>query len=252
MTPRPLTDVAGLVLDHFGAGTAGRTKALVVVIDGVRPDCLPPSPLRHLVEETQGAFWPAYTGGDQGTPTEQCTDSAPGWAALLTGVWGNRNGIVGNNSTVRNPETPTFLGTLAGQGWGVASAVSWIPIDTVLLAGEPLQRRFRPSIDCYDPEVFREALDLVGSDHDLLFLGFNGPDEAGHRFGFSPQTPEYRFQIGNAVDHTRKLVAQIRRRPAFGQEDWLFLLTTDHGGRGTGHGGQSDEERTVFLIHGRI
>lgn len=252
MRPRPLTDVARLVLDHFSPGEPGRSKALVVVIDGVRPDSLPPAPFFRLTEETQAHYWPAFTGGDLGSPTQQCTDSLPGWAALLTGAWGLENGILANTSPQRNPQTPTFLGHLARQGWSAASAVSWTPIDTVLLSEEPLADRFHPTVDCYDPDVFRKALGLVQRDHDVLFVGFNGPDAAGHRSGFSPDNPEYLFPIGNVLDHTRKLLAQVRRRPTFDLEDWLFVLTTDHGGRGKGHGGQSEEERAVFILVGRV
>ena len=37
-------------------------------------------------------------------------------------------------------------------------------------------------------------------------------------------------------------------RPDFVEEDWLVLVTTDHGGIGTVHGGNSMEERRVFVI----
>jgi arylsulfatase A-like enzyme len=41
----------------------------------------------------------------------------------------------------------------------------------------------------------------------------------------------------------------IVARESYGREDWLILLTTDHGHRPEGgHGGQTDAERSTFLI----
>ena len=40
----------------------------------------------------------------------------------------------------------------------------------------------------------------------------------------------------------------MRARPQFKAEDWLILITTDHGGKGNGHGGDSDNERNIWLI----
>jgi hypothetical protein len=40
----------------------------------------------------------------------------------------------------------------------------------------------------------------------------------------------------------------MRARPKSAEEDWLVLITTDHGGRGNAHGGDSDVERNIWLI----
>ena len=45
----------------------------------------------------------------------------------------------------------------------------------------------------------------------------------------------------------RKILEAIRTRDTFLQEDWLILVTTDHGGIGTSHGGQTPEERSTWL-----
>lgn len=43
-------------------------------------------------------------------------------------------------------------------------------------------------------------------------------------------------------------MAAVAARPNFPKEDWLYLVTTDHGGIARNHGGQTPEERTIFLI----
>jgi len=37
-------------------------------------------------------------------------------------------------------------------------------------------------------------------------------------------------------------------RPNYANEDWLVLLTTDHGGIAKGHGGNTDDERRIWWI----
>jgi arylsulfatase A-like enzyme len=48
-------------------------------------------------------------------------------------------------------------------------------------------------------------------------------------------------QIGDVLD-------AVRARPSYDQEDWLVVVTTDHGGTDRAHGGQSDVERTISII----
>ena len=46
------------------------------------------------------------------------------------------------------------------------------------------------------------------------------------------------------------ILEALRNRETYDAEDWLVVVTSDHGGggEGVGHGGQSDEERTISLI----
>jgi arylsulfatase A-like enzyme len=58
--------------------------------------------------------------------------------------------------------------------------------------------------------------------------------------------------ISHVDSHVGELVRAMRARPNFAEEDWLVLITTDHGGRGNGHGGDSEAERNIWLIaHGK-
>ena len=44
------------------------------------------------------------------------------------------------------------------------------------------------------------------------------------------------------------IIEAVEARKTYDTEDWLILITTDHGGSGTGHGGPSFEERMTFII----
>ncbi|MFV0508257.1 MAG: hypothetical protein ACK5M8_03280, partial [Shewanella algae] len=45
-----------------------------------------------------------------------------------------------------------------------------------------------------------------------------------------------------------QVLQALTSRPNYQDEEWLILVTSDHGGLGTGHGGQSTGERNTFLI----
>ena len=49
--------------------------------------------------------------------------------------------------------------------------------------------------------------------------------------------------------HVGLLVQAIRARPSYGAENWLVLISTDHGRREDGgHGGDSPMEMTTFIL----
>jgi hypothetical protein len=93
-----------------------------------------------------------------------------------------------------------------------------------------------------------KAVELIrDSDPDAIWLYLHQPDAAGHSYGFSLDQPEYRKAIENFDQHVGRVVDAVRGRPSYDQEDWLFVLTTDHGGYGTGHGGGHDIPE---ILHG--
>ena len=40
----------------------------------------------------------------------------------------------------------------------------------------------------------------------------------------------------------------IESRETYETEDWLIVVTSDHGGKGTGHGKESIQERMTFIV----
>ena len=44
------------------------------------------------------------------------------------------------------------------------------------------------------------------------------------------------------------MINAIRARPAYDNEDWLIIITSDHGGFATGHGPQFATARQVFIV----
>jgi predicted AlkP superfamily pyrophosphatase or phosphodiesterase len=92
------------------------------------------------------------------------------------------------------------------------------------------------------------ALQELGTgDPDLLFVYAGAPDEISHESGGIGT--EYREAIAAADGQLGRLLEGIQSRPSFPDEDWLVVVTTDHGRTASGgHGGDTPEETTVFLL----
>jgi predicted AlkP superfamily pyrophosphatase or phosphodiesterase len=87
---------------------------------------------------------------------------------------------------------------------------------------------------------------------DVVFVHLDNPDAQGHGYGSSPMVPEYAQALEIIDTQIGQVLDAVRARPTYAREDWLVVVTTDHGGLETGglaaHGGQSPEERKVPFI----
>jgi hypothetical protein len=79
---------------------------------------------------------------------------------------------------------------------------------------------------------------LFSGDPHAVFVHFDQVDAAGHSFGWG--SPQYDAAINNVdtlVGGPGGLIPALSARPgvASGTENWLVIITSDHGGQGTGH-----------------
>ena len=88
---------------------------------------------------------------------------------------------------------------------------------------------------------------LQTSDPDGMFVYLGDVDVVGHNT--SSLSPEYRAAIETADRQVGVILEALRSRPTYGDENWLILMSTDHGRRDDGgHGGESELERTVLFL----
>jgi len=81
---------------------------------------------------------------------------------------------------------------------------------------------------------------------DFLFAYIQDADGAGHGTGFSLTSPAYINAIENNDAQVKAILKALKARPTYAQEEWLIVCSTDHGGLGFGHGGNSDQERHIW------
>ncbi len=229
-------------------------KVLLIGIDGVRPDVLAEVPTPNI-DSLAASGW--YTDVARTTTPSV---SGPSWSSMLTGVWPEKHGVTNNSFTGRDYDTwPGFLTRVERERPELATfaALDWLPLAELPDGGPVVSGAIdtRVVVDGYDlgwaqadGEVASQAvLHLVEADPDAMFVYLGNPDETSHRHG-SIGT-EYRDAIALADWHVGMLIDAVRVRRYANDEDWLVLISTDHGRlEDGGHGGDSPEEMTIFIL----
>jgi len=167
---------------------------------------------------------------------------------MLTGVWHTKHGVHDNSFAGSNyANYPDFISRLEtfNPNLRTISCVHWGPINDSIINNADVEHTYGT-----DLEVKNGATDaLLNDDPDLLFVAFDDVDHAGHTFGFSPAVPQYIQSIETTDGYISEIISALHSRPNFSNEDWLIVMTTDHGGLPAGHGGGTIEERTIFTIY---
>lgn len=236
---------------------APRRCVLVIGIDGCRPDCLTITHAPTLTslmtpvtseEKTKTAFSLKSQVGDIGW-------SGPNWTSACTGVWRDKHGVSGNTfPTQQFDKYPSIFQRLKSfdSSAVTASCVNWKPLNDNIL--RPSDHPFTHEDD--DDSVVASARRLLDSEErlDILFVHLDDVDAAGHAFDYGPTVPEYVEALKKTDDRISSILSSLRHRQSRYSsevEDWLVVITTDHGGMDYTHEDGRPENRTNFLIlHG--
>lgn len=197
-----------------------------------------------------------YTGGLAVDDTLQDTVSGPGWSTLLTGVWSDEHGVTSNsNSPIASEVQSLFERIDTGiEDAKIASIVNWSDINTGHFGDETGTTDGTSIIDyeahaLSDDAVTDRVIDLIGTEAPTFtFLQLDDVDEAGHAHGFGA---DYDRALIAASNQVSQIVAAVNERMAENpDEEWLVLVSTDHGRNpvdGSGHGEQTGSERQIFI-----
>ncbi|MFC3811986.1 alkaline phosphatase family protein [Lacihabitans lacunae] len=255
-------------------GYAQNKKCLLVLVDGIPRDVLKNTDTPNLDKISKnGGFGDAYVGGEKGGASESPTISAVGYNSMLTGTWANKHNVWGNAIKAPNYSYPTIfkvtreakpnlnLGIfstwkdnrtkLLGEGLSetdhlkINFVFDGYENDTVLFPHDK-ERLFIKNIDDLVVKKASETITLHGPDLSWVYLEYT--DDMGHKFGDSPQMTDAVKHMDNQIG---VLWSAIEKREKEFDEDWLLIITTDHGRdekTGRNHGGQSDRERATWII----
>lgn len=196
------------------------------------------------------------------------TISNPSWSAILTGVWGERTGVINNvftpwtyNSfpTVFNQleslEQPDQeIVTKAIANWNVINAIAGAgsdPVDSnVFIAQVEGDTNWLATDDLVGDETVDAIRGVDGPTPNFLFSYFVGVDENGHLYGGASE--QYAEAIRNVDDNLGEIMAEVDTwNAAHPDEQWTIMVVTDHGHqpqKGFGHGFQSPDETETFVI----
>ena len=246
--------IVPLVLVLGCAESTPRPKVLLIGLDGVRVDILAQANTPNIDALAEGGLF-----SDQAWTGEE-TVSGPGWSSMVIGVWADKHGVH-NNDFRENVylQYPDFLSRLeqVDSTFNTFAVLDWPPL------GEPVDGGplFSDAIDVkvtFDGEemgydvadslsVIAAVEHLTNADPDAAFVYIGYIDIVGH--DTSSLDPLYLAAIEAADIQVGQLIAAVRDRASYRDENWLILMSTDHGRSDNGgHGGQSLEERTIFYL----
>ncbi len=249
-------------------------KALFIILDGISADVLEMIHTPYLDEVIEtGGYTRAYLGGEAGGYSESPTVSAVGYNHLLTGTWSNKHNVYDNEIEEPNynywnifrlfetnhPEKTTAIYSswldnrtkLVGGGIAEAGDIS-IDIhfdgfehDTLAFPHDD-EGLYVQKIDQHVSEMADQSIREDGPDLSWVYLWY--PDSAGHYYGDGDKY----YESLRVADRQIGLIWEaVKYRENNYNEEWLFIVTTDHGRRlpdGRHHGGQTERERTIWFV----
>lgn len=188
------------------------------------------------------------------------TVSGPSWATILSGALPSQHGIHGNDfSDNRLDQYPDVI-TLARATrpeLAVWAGASWLPLVAATSGGPMIAGGgWHPETQAHTAEEWEVADAAVATagaeflrEHDgqhgsLVWCYFGGVDEVGHHHGVGEL---YRDFVRRSDQRVGELLAALQTRSD--DEQWTVLVATDHGHVDAGgHGGESDLERTAWIV----
>lgn len=262
-----------IVLLIVNQSFAQKTKKVVFVIaDGIPLDVIQSQPMPNLALMTKnGGLVSAYVGGEKGGYSETPTISAVGYNSLLTGTWVNKHNVWDNDIAEPNynywnvfryfktafPEKKTAIFStwednrtkLIGSASEAAGKLQpdfvfdGYELDTIQFLHDK-NGHFYNKIDDFVMEKACSTINQSAPDLSWIYLEYT--DEMGHRHGDSP---EFLNALSKLDSQIGKLWASIQYREKNFNEEWLIIITTDHGRDTFGyhHGNQSNRERNTWM-----
>ncbi len=263
-----------ILLSITSIGQEKAKKVLFIIADGIPADVIERvyKPNINKIIET-GSYKRAFVGGIKGTYSQTPTVSAPGYNNLLTGTWANKHQVVNNTISKPNYQYWTIFRYLKNAYPNKKTAVfsTWTDNRTKLIGDGLAQTggyKIDMAFDGYELDTLQFRHDkksnyihqidelvvskadstIRASAPDLSWVYLEYTDDMGHQFGDGAMQDQ---AIGYLDNQIKKLTDAIAYRTKNFAEDWLLVLTTDHGRdaiEGKNHGAQTDRERTTWIV----
>jgi PKD repeat protein len=243
-------------------------KSLLIMLDGLRSDGVMNAITPNMDSLIDGSFgggsYPGGYGYFAQTIQDAPTSSAYNHVSIMTGVGATKHGVSSNSAAaiaaVDYGLWPTYLSTLESVDPSVNTVflATW-SADLSMITGADYDKQSSDAgnlgnlVSILNGSYSDSSGDngtswVLGTDVDAIALYLDDIDGAGHGFGFSPDVPEYIAEIEEIDTQIGQLLSAIENRPGFATENWQIVITTDHGGIGTSHGGLNPNSETIPFI----
>lgn len=230
-------------------------KALVIMLDGLRADAVENADAANLRMLRDGEWQPGYKCAwslTANTIFDARTVSGPNHVSIATGVTFAKHGVPDNGKdTCDYKKWPSWLVRLVDAKPEMKTLFMYCWDWDRTLCRDP-RVRFHGAPDEKNAEKLAAAMAATDAP-DAVMWYINGTDSGGHGWGYYPYTTGYFNKIHIFDKAIGKVLNAIAARPTFAQEDWMIVVTSDHGGYHMGHDMKKGSPCTCipFLVVGR-
>lgn len=226
-------------------------KALVIMLDGLRADAVEnvagAASLRMLRD---GAWRPEYGCAwslAANTILDAPTMSGPNHVSIACGVTAAKHRVRGNQkNTCDHGKWPSWLVRLADARPEAKTLFAFAWDWDQDLSPDPRVEFVYGKDDENAKTVAGRLADPDGPDAVQWFI--DRIDHAGHLSGFYPYAERYTNEVARADRTIGRALDAIASRPTFADEDWLVVVTADHGGYHRNHGMMNGPATTIPLL----
>lgn len=211
-------------------------KVLLILVDGMRPDALP-----HIKKAQEIISASVYTPCAH---TVFPSVTLPCHMSLFHSVGPTRHGITTNLYTPSVRPINGICEVLLGAGKGSAFFYNWEEIrdlarpNSLDFAYFYKGRKF--GYDVANDRVTDAAISYLGkNDTDFAFVYMGYTDAAGHNHGW--MSDQYMAAMENSWNNIARLIDGV-------SDDYVVIITADHGGHDRAHGSDLPEDMTIPVV----
>ena len=228
-----------------------KPKALLIMLDGARADAIAAAQMPAVQSLRDGSWAQGYRGAwtlfGQNVPDAR-PSSAANHTAIFTAVNAEKSRVFQNGQTKDGDYArwPTWLARVTSDVPGTKGLFifSW---------GEGKQYPASPNVRFVHGSDASNATNicmiLAAPDApDAIQYFIDLPDHGGHTVGFYPFGMNYLRALHTSDTYIAGALAAIKSRPTFKDEDWLVMVTADHGGYARSHGMWGGQASTIPII----
>lgn len=225
---------------------------VVIGIDGLSPDGIRTAHTPVMDRMIQGGAYSLHARA------VMPTNSGPNWGSMIMGSPPEQHGILVNDwardnfllppVVTRNENLyPTLFAVIRDQmpEAEIGAILDWNPIIR-FIEEDVLSFEALPS---NEDETTRITVQYLSERKpDVTFVHIDHVDGAGHRYGHG--SLEYYLSIEKADSLIGEIVKAVEEAGMI--DETVFILSSDHGGVGYGHGGNTLAEMEIpFLVYGK-
>lgn len=225
---------------------------VVIGVDGLSPDGIRTAETPALDELMKNGAYSLHARA------VMPSNSGANWGSMVMGAGPEQHGVITNNWRTDNlvlPPTvirddnhfPTIFAVIRDQrpDAHITAFLDWNPISNYIEKDITDYMALPANEEDTTNEVVRY---FESNKPDFTFIHLDHVDGAGHRFGHG--SPQYYRSVEKADSLINEIVEATKRNGMF--ENTVFILSSDHGGAGYGHGGVSLAEMEIpFIVSGK-